>query len=61
MSVNSQLKRVAPFMEIAVLTNDVSPLLAECCRKTDAFCFFDKSTEFEKVLALVHEQPLAHR
>ena len=50
------LKRMAPSMRVAVLTNDVGDYVGERCRQAGADWFFDKSTEFEKVLDLVREQ-----
>lgn len=54
------LKRMAPRMLIAVLTNDAGPFMGERCRQAGADWFFDKSTEFEKVLALVQDQATLH-
>ena len=52
------LKRLAPLMGIVVLSNDASPYVGERCRKAGATWFFDKSTELEKVLALVEYFPI---
>lgn len=52
------LKRLAPAMRIAVLTNDATTFNSRRCLSAGADWFFDKSTEFEKVLALV--QPDLH-
>ncbi|MEQ1657716.1 MAG: response regulator [Hylemonella sp.] len=54
------LKRMSPRMLIAVLTNDAGPFMGERCRQAGADWFFDKSTEFEKVLALVQDQATLH-
>lgn len=55
-----ELKRIAPGMRIAVLTNDASAFNAERCRAAGADWFFDKSTEFEQLLALVCRQATLH-
>ncbi len=59
-SIIPLLKRMAPRMRIAVLTNDADSYVGERCRQAGADWFFDKSTEFEKALALVQDQT-AHR
>ena len=50
------LKQFAPAMRIAMLTNDASELNRAKCLQAGADWFFDKSTEFEKVLELVRQQ-----
>lgn len=50
------LKRIAPGMQIAVLTNNASELNRNRCLDAGADWFFDKSTEFEKVQVLVQIQ-----
>lgn len=55
-----QLKQLAPGMRIAVLTNDASAFNAERCLAAGADWFFDKSTEFEKVLDLIRRQATPH-
>jgi two-component system OmpR family response regulator len=50
------LKKLAPGMRVAMLTNDASEFNRARCLQAGADWFFDKSTEFEKVLDLVQEQ-----
>lgn len=50
------LKQLAPGMQIAMLTNDASEFNRDKCLLAGADWFFDKSTEFEKVLDLVQMQ-----
>lgn len=45
---------------MAVLTNDASEFNRQRCLRAGADCFFDKSTEFEKVLELVQRQAALH-
>ena len=59
-SIIPLLRRMAPRMRIAVLTNDVNPYVVERCRQAGADWCFDKSTEFEKALALAQDQAMAH-
>ena len=54
------LREMAPDMQIAVLTNDASNFNRGKCLKAGADWFFDKSTEFEKVLDLIQQQVLIH-
>jgi two-component system OmpR family response regulator len=54
------LKQLAPGMQIAMLTNDASEFNRNKCLQSGADWFFDKSTEFEKVLNLVKEQAALH-
>lgn len=54
------LKRMAPDMRIAMLTNDASHFNRDKCLNAGASWFFDKSTEFEKVLDLVQQQVALH-
>lgn len=56
MQIDPDLKRMAPQMRIAVLTNVASPLSGTRCRRLGADWFFDKSIEFEQLLALVRQQ-----
>ena len=48
-----ELKKIDPTMLIAVLTNDANAPNRVKCMQAGADWFFDKSTEFEKVLALI--------
>jgi len=50
------LKQLAPGMKITILTNDASEFNRAKCLQAGADWFFDKSTEFDNVLALVHQQ-----
>jgi len=50
------LKKIAPGMQIAVLTNNANELNRNRCLEAGADWFFDKSTEFEKVQVLVQIQ-----
>lgn len=54
------LKQLAPNMRIAMLTNDASEFNRARCLQAGADWFFDKSTEFEKVLDLVQQQSIQH-
>jgi DNA-binding NarL/FixJ family response regulator len=54
------LKQVDPGMRIAVLTNHSNDFIRNKCLQAGADWFFDKSTEFEKVLELVHQQAVLH-
>jgi len=54
------LKQFAPNMRIAMLTNDASELNRARCLQAGADWFFDKSTEFEKVLDLVQQESTQH-
>ena len=54
------LRKMAPQMQIAMLTNDASEFNRGKCLSAGASWFFDKSTEFEKVLDLVQRQALLH-
>lgn len=49
------LKRIAPAMRIVVLTNDASDLNRRRCLEEGADAFFDKSTEFELLLAQLRQ------
>ena len=60
MEIIPSLKQLAPAMRIAVLTNDASTYNSQRCLRAGAAWFFDKSTEFEKVLRLVREQVTPH-
>lgn len=55
-----QLRQLVPDMHIAVLTNDASEFNRSRCLKAGADWFYDKSTEFEKVLELVQIQAALH-
>ena len=50
------MKTLSPLMWIAVLTNNANNLVRDKCLQAGASWFFDKSTEFEKVLDVVHQQ-----
>jgi DNA-binding NarL/FixJ family response regulator len=50
------LKQLAPGMQIVMLTNDASEFNRTKCMQAGVDWFFDKSTEFEKVLILVQLQ-----
>lgn len=50
------LKRVAPGLQIAVLTNDASEFNRGKCLHAGADWVFDKSTEFGSLLEVVHQQ-----
>jgi DNA-binding NarL/FixJ family response regulator len=54
------LKEMDPTMMIAVLTNDASGSNRAKCMKAGSDWFFDKSTEFEKVLELIQVQSALH-
>lgn len=54
------LKQLAPGMQIAMLTNDASEFNRNKCLQAGADWFFDKSTEFAKVLAVVQKQAALH-
>jgi two-component system, OmpR family, response regulator len=54
------LKQMDPNMIIAVLTNDASESNRVKCMKAGSDWFFDKSTEFEKVLELIQVQSALH-
>ena len=53
------LKALAPEMEVVVLTNDDSPFNRARSLQAGADWFFDKPTEFDKVLTLVQLQVVA--
>jgi two-component system, OmpR family, response regulator len=55
-----QLKQMDPNMLIAVLTNDASESNRAKCMSAGSDWFFDKSTEFEKVLELIQIQCALH-
>lgn len=50
------LKQLAPGMQIVMLTNDASEFNRTKCMQAGVDWFFDKSTEFEKVLILMQLQ-----
>ena len=54
------LKGLSPLMWIAVLTNDANEFVRDKCLKAGANCFFDKSTEFEKVIDVARQQARLH-
>lgn len=54
------LRRMAPQMHIAVLTNETGTISSERCLQAGADDFFDKSREFDKVLDLVRERVKLH-
>lgn len=53
-------KQLLPGTQLVVLTNDADPYTRSCCLRAGADLFFDKSTEFEKLLALVQQQAATH-
>lgn len=55
-----ELRQLHPGARMAVLTNDASEFNRQRCLSAGADCFFDKSTEFEKVLELVQRQAALH-
>jgi DNA-binding NarL/FixJ family response regulator len=50
------LKRIAPAMQIVMLSNDANEFNRAKCLKAGADAFFDKSTEFESALAWAQRQ-----
>lgn len=54
------LKKLAPGMEVVVLTSDDSPFNRARCLQAGADWFFDKPTEFDKALLLVQLQAVAN-
>ncbi len=48
--VLAHIKKESPRTTVIMLTNYPLPPLRKCCLKTGADYFFDKSTEFEKVI-----------
>lgn len=54
------LKKMAPGMQIAVLTNDASEFNRKKCLHGGVDWFFDKSKEFEKLLEVIQDLA-AHR
>jgi two-component system, OmpR family, response regulator len=50
------LRQLEPGMQIAMLSNDASEFSRTKCMQAGADWFFDKSTEFENVLAVVQKQ-----
>jgi DNA-binding NarL/FixJ family response regulator len=50
------LKKLAPAMRVAVLTNDASDYNRQKCLTAGADWFFDKSIEFEALLDTVQQQ-----
>lgn len=53
------LRRMRDGLRIAVLTNDANDYSRQCCAQAGVDWFFDKSTEFEQLLALLREQAAA--
>lgn len=51
-----EFKQLLPGAQLVVLTNDADPYTRSCCLRAGADWFFDKSTEFEKLLTLVQQQ-----
>ncbi len=49
------LKQLTPELQIVMLTNDASEFNRDKCLRAGADWFFDKSTEFEKMLAVVEK------
>jgi DNA-binding NarL/FixJ family response regulator len=54
------MKALSPATRIAVLTNDANQFVRDKCLKAGANWFFDKSTEFEKVIAVAGQQARWH-
>lgn len=54
------LRRLAPRLQIAVLTNDASEFNRSKCMHEGADWFFDKSTEYENLLEVVRQQAALH-
>lgn len=54
------LRQLAPDMQIAMLTNEATDYNRTKCLEAGAHWFFDKSTEFEKVLDLVQAKAALH-
>lgn len=54
------LKRIAPDMQIAMLTNDATEFNRTKCLQAGANWFFDKSTEYELVLELIQKEMVLH-
>lgn len=54
------LKHLAPRMQVVMLTNDANAFNRSKCLQAGADWFFDKSTEFKQVIAVVqqHASPL---
>ena len=50
------IKQMAPGMQVAVFTNDASEFCRRKCLQAGADWFFDKSSEFENMLALVQDK-----
>ena len=50
----ANFRALAPNTEIAVLTNDVSAAVRSSCLRLGARWHFDKSSEFEYLISLVH-------
>lgn len=50
------IKQLAPGIRIAVLTNDAVEFTRIRCMQAGADWFFDKSTEFEKLMEIVRQQ-----
>lgn len=53
----SAMKKMAPEIRIAVLTNDANEFNRIRCVRAGADWFFDKSTEFENLIEVVRHQP----
>lgn len=51
LNILAVLKRIAPDMQIVMLSNDASEFNRAKCLEAGANAFFDKSTEFESALA----------
>jgi two-component system, OmpR family, response regulator len=54
------LKKLTPVVQVAMLTNDASEFNRERCMRAGADWFFDKSTEFEKLLEVVQALAVPH-
>ncbi len=53
------LKKIAPWLKVVVLANDFNDFSRRRCLDAGADWLFDKSTEFEALLALLAEQAQA--
>ena len=50
------IRQLAPEAQIAMLTNDASAFNRNKCVQAGADWFFDKSTEFDEMLAMIRQQ-----
>ncbi len=56
----SSMKGLSPRIGIAVLTNDTNEFVRDKCLQAGANWFFDKSTEFEKVIDVARQHATPH-